>query len=177
MVQQVKDLVLSLQQLGSLLWHKLDSWPRNFHMPWAWPKKTLHKSRQVCKVLTLVLAGFSLTVQACCVEANNIGTNVKWPPWAISIIRTNIPFKVSHDENEAYYTTQQSRTKRNILYSYLTKINNIVIKQKNYASKLALFLLYSQMIFICIHILVCITLHFNHSTCLYDSIPYWTVSH
>ena len=26
---------------GSLLWHKFDPQPRNFHMPWAWPKKRL----------------------------------------------------------------------------------------------------------------------------------------
>ena len=32
MVQQVKDLVLSLQWFGSLLWHKFEPWPRNFHM-------------------------------------------------------------------------------------------------------------------------------------------------
>ena len=28
----VKDLVLSL------LWHGFNPWPRNFCMPWAWPK-------------------------------------------------------------------------------------------------------------------------------------------
>ena len=39
MVQLVKDPVLSLQQLGSLLWHKLHPWPGRFHMPWVWPKK------------------------------------------------------------------------------------------------------------------------------------------
>ena len=27
----VKDLVLSLQGLGSLLWHRFDPWPGNFH--------------------------------------------------------------------------------------------------------------------------------------------------
>ena len=32
MVQQVKDLVLSLQQLGLLLWRGFDPWPRNFHI-------------------------------------------------------------------------------------------------------------------------------------------------
>ena len=39
MEQQVKDLVLSLQQLRSLLWHGFNPWPGNFHMPQAWPKK------------------------------------------------------------------------------------------------------------------------------------------
>ena len=37
-VQQVKDLALSLQWLWSLLWHGFDPWPRNFHMPQVWPK-------------------------------------------------------------------------------------------------------------------------------------------
>ena len=36
MDQQVKDLVVSLLWLGSLLWCGLDPWPGNFHMPWAW---------------------------------------------------------------------------------------------------------------------------------------------
>ena len=31
-VQQVKDLVLSQQQPGSLLWRGFDLWPGNFHM-------------------------------------------------------------------------------------------------------------------------------------------------
>lgn len=32
MVQRVKDPALSLQQLGSLLWHRFNSRPRNFPM-------------------------------------------------------------------------------------------------------------------------------------------------
>ena len=36
MVQQVKDPVLSLQQLGSLLWHGFNPWRRNFCPPWVW---------------------------------------------------------------------------------------------------------------------------------------------
>ena len=39
MAQGVRDLVLSLQWLESLLWHGFDSWPRNFHIPWVQPKK------------------------------------------------------------------------------------------------------------------------------------------
>ena len=31
MAQRVKDLALSLQQLGPLLWHGFDYWPGNFH--------------------------------------------------------------------------------------------------------------------------------------------------
>ena len=38
-VQRVKDLVLSLQQLKSLLWCGFDLWPRNFHMPQVCPPK------------------------------------------------------------------------------------------------------------------------------------------
>lgn len=34
-VQQVKDLKLS--QLKSLLWHRFDPWPKNFHMPMVQP--------------------------------------------------------------------------------------------------------------------------------------------
>ena len=35
--QCVKDLGLSLQQLGSMLWCIFSSWPQNFYMPWAQP--------------------------------------------------------------------------------------------------------------------------------------------
>ena len=38
--QGVKDPVLSLQQLGSLLRHRFDPWPRNFHMLRVQPTKT-----------------------------------------------------------------------------------------------------------------------------------------
>ena len=46
MAQQVKDPPLSLQQLGSLLWRMFDPWPRNFCVPWAWPKKKKQKQKQ-----------------------------------------------------------------------------------------------------------------------------------
>ena len=39
MTQQVKDPVLSLQQLRSLLWHGFDPWPGNVHMPQLQPEK------------------------------------------------------------------------------------------------------------------------------------------
>ena len=42
--QQVKDLVLSLQQLGSLLWCGFDPWPRNFHMSREQPKEKEKKA-------------------------------------------------------------------------------------------------------------------------------------
>ena len=37
--QWVKDLTLSLQWLGSLLWLGFDPWPGNSHMPQVWQKK------------------------------------------------------------------------------------------------------------------------------------------
>ena len=37
-MQQVKDLALSLQWLGLLLWRGFDPWPGNFHLLWAWPE-------------------------------------------------------------------------------------------------------------------------------------------
>ena len=37
--QWVKDPELSLWWLRSLLWHRFNLWPRNFCMPWMWPKK------------------------------------------------------------------------------------------------------------------------------------------
>ena len=41
--QWVKDLVLSLQQLRSLLWCGFHPWPRNFCMLWVQPKKQTNK--------------------------------------------------------------------------------------------------------------------------------------
>ena len=38
-VRWLKDLSLSLQQPGLLLWHGFDPWPRNFYMLLEWPKK------------------------------------------------------------------------------------------------------------------------------------------
>ena len=35
MSQWVKDLVLSLLWLSSLLWCRFDPWPGNFYMPWV----------------------------------------------------------------------------------------------------------------------------------------------
>ena len=43
MAQQAKDPALSLQQLGFLLWHRLDPWPRNFYMPQCKKKKKKEK--------------------------------------------------------------------------------------------------------------------------------------
>ena len=41
MTQWVKDLALSLLWLWLQLWCGFDPWPRNFRMPWTWPKKDL----------------------------------------------------------------------------------------------------------------------------------------
>ena len=46
-VQWVKDPVLSLQWLGSLLWGGFDSWPRNFCMLQARPKKKKKKKKRI----------------------------------------------------------------------------------------------------------------------------------
>ena len=40
--QQVKDLVLSLLRLVSLLWHRFDPWPENFHITWVQSKRNLN---------------------------------------------------------------------------------------------------------------------------------------
>lgn len=45
-MQWVKDLVLSLQLLGLLLWHGFDLWPKNFSMPQLPPKKEKKKRRK-----------------------------------------------------------------------------------------------------------------------------------
>ena len=49
--QQAKDLALSLQQLGSLLWHGFDCWPGSFHKSRVWPKtnKQTNKNKQNSK--------------------------------------------------------------------------------------------------------------------------------
>lgn len=43
MARQVKDVVLSLQWLGSLLWHKFSPWPGNLCMLWVRPKNKKKK--------------------------------------------------------------------------------------------------------------------------------------
>lgn len=40
-VQWVKDSVLSLEWLGSLLWLRFNSWPRKFYMYQAQPKNKM----------------------------------------------------------------------------------------------------------------------------------------
>ena len=65
MVQQVKDLALSLQQHGLLLWHGFHTWPGDFFMPWekhththkkkvrGW-RKILHANDKKAGVRTIV---------------------------------------------------------------------------------------------------------------------------
>ena len=56
MVQQVKDLAMSLQRLGSLPWRGLDPWPGNFHMPCIWPKKKKkRKEKNKDLIITIIL--------------------------------------------------------------------------------------------------------------------------
>ena len=44
--QWVKDLALLLLWLWLQLRLGFDLWPRNFCMPWAWPKKVLKKGKK-----------------------------------------------------------------------------------------------------------------------------------
>ena len=39
--QWVKNLALLQLWCKSQLWLKFNPWPRNFHMLWMWPKKTI----------------------------------------------------------------------------------------------------------------------------------------
>ena len=45
-IQWVKDLALSLWWLRSLLWHGFGLWPRNFYVPWLWPKEERKGGRE-----------------------------------------------------------------------------------------------------------------------------------
>ena len=63
-VQWVKDLAWSLQQLGLLLWRGFSPWLRNFHMPPAWPKEGEKKKMTLVDVLGLELEpGTGIPVQ------------------------------------------------------------------------------------------------------------------
>ena len=50
----VKDLMLSLQQHGSLQWHRFHPWPGNFHKPWEWPKKLKLKIKKIINSKTCI---------------------------------------------------------------------------------------------------------------------------
>ena len=49
MAQWIKDLAVSLQWLGLLLWHGFDPCPRNFHVPRTYPnnKKKTFKNKLI----------------------------------------------------------------------------------------------------------------------------------
>ena len=59
MVEPIKNLVLSLQQLGLQLWHRFSPRPGNFHMPQVRPKKKKVSggSLRVGGVWTAVISG------------------------------------------------------------------------------------------------------------------------
>ena len=57
MAQWIKDTALPLQQLRSLLWHRLDPWSGNVHMPWAQPKD---KGKEKRKAFSLHQGGGDL---------------------------------------------------------------------------------------------------------------------
>ena len=50
LAQWVKDPMLSLQQLGSLLWHGFSLWPGNFHMPAVQPKIKIKKKIELSPI-------------------------------------------------------------------------------------------------------------------------------
>ena len=51
MGQRVKDPMLSLKGLGSLLWLEFSPWPRNFHIPGVQPRGREKKRGTTWKVL------------------------------------------------------------------------------------------------------------------------------
>ena len=57
MAQQVKDLVLSLLWLKSMLLCGLDPWPGNFHMPQAQLKKKKNRTLELFNALFNMTAG------------------------------------------------------------------------------------------------------------------------
>ena len=63
MAQQVKEPVLSLQQLRSLLWHGFNPWPSNFHMPEMQPKQ--NKLGISWIILNDILKNFCLWFKTC----------------------------------------------------------------------------------------------------------------
>ena len=54
MEQRVKDLVLSLQWLGLLLWHGFNPWPRNFHTPWVRPPQKKDRQKEETSKLNFI---------------------------------------------------------------------------------------------------------------------------
>ena len=71
-VQQVKDLALSLKRLGLLLWLRIHPWPGNFHMPQVQKKNvntvggkaTVGSSSTLCSFPSEVLVHLVLVASA-----------------------------------------------------------------------------------------------------------------
>lgn len=63
-IQQVKDPVLSLKQLGSLLWRGFHPWLGKFYMPQVWPKKfnKNFKLKKNCRAILLPIVGVGCPV-------------------------------------------------------------------------------------------------------------------
>ena len=61
-VQQVKDLALSLQQLGLLLWHGFDPWLGNFQTYWAQTKKKKRKRKRKKKKEKKIIPALTLAI-------------------------------------------------------------------------------------------------------------------
>ena len=52
MAQEIKDLALSLEWLGLLLWYGF-TWPRHFSRTWVWPRKKKKKKEREREVHNL----------------------------------------------------------------------------------------------------------------------------
>ena len=69
MAQWIKDLVLSLEYLGFLLWCRFSRWPGYFHMPWARPQKKKEKLMEknmhafVCEILLIIMWFKYMTIE------------------------------------------------------------------------------------------------------------------
>ena len=57
----VKDTVLSLPWLGSLLWHGFDSWSGNFCMLWVGPKRKKRLANTKCSELDREIQIYCIT--------------------------------------------------------------------------------------------------------------------
>ena len=71
LVQRVKDLELSLQWPGLLLWHGFDPWSRKFHTPQVWPKKREREGllrRQVTRAGGMGQRSLSLLIPWYCLQ-------------------------------------------------------------------------------------------------------------
>ena len=63
MSQWVKDPALLLWWLGLLLWHRFNSWPGNFFMPWVEAKKIfLIKINKILVFLFMILFIYHLAI-------------------------------------------------------------------------------------------------------------------